>query len=113
MKGDMIQVLGTFASLQEYDQLMLLSTTSKQGSLDILGVKSDTLDFIEIKKKGGVLQGPEKQIRKLVEAGKVRYVIKDVELPEGFAMNDRASKDFDPTKYELVTDNVKYPGANP
>jgi len=46
---------------------MLLSSTSKQGSLDLLGVAPDELHFIEIKKKGASLQGPEKKIKRLVE----------------------------------------------
>lgn len=89
VKGDMFQLLGTFASLQEYDQLMLLSTTSKQGSLDLLGLKNDTIDFIEIKKRGAALQGPEKRLRRLVEDKKVRYVVMDVELPDQFKMTER------------------------
>ncbi len=50
--GDMSQVLGTFAALADYEQLILLSTTSSQASLDLLGVKDDGLDFIEFKKEG-------------------------------------------------------------
>ncbi len=88
-KGDMYQLLGTFATLDEYEQVILLSSTSKQGSFDLLGVKSDVLDFVEIKKKGAALTGPERRLRKLVEEKKVRYVVKDVELPEQFKMNDR------------------------
>lgn len=95
VKGDMYQVLGTFAVLNDYDQLMTLSSTSKQGSLDLLGVKADSIDFIEIKKKGALLQGPERKIRNLVEEKKVNYVIKDVDLPEGFEISDRNEK-FDP-----------------
>ena len=90
VKGDIYQMLGTFAALDEYEQIMLLSTTSRQGSLDLLGVKSDELHFIEFKKKGAVLQGPERKIKKLVDERKVKYVIKDVELPEQFRVEDRA-----------------------
>ncbi|MDV3244831.1 MAG: hypothetical protein LYZ66_06635 [Nitrososphaerales archaeon] len=89
VKGDMYQLLGTFATLDEYEQVILLSSTSKQGSFDLLGVKDDMLDFIEIKKKGAAFTGPERKLRKLVEEKKVRYVVKDVELPEQFDINDR------------------------
>src|SRR5213594_4430397 len=49
--GDVSQVLGTFAMLGDYEQVILLSTTSTQASLDLLGVNSESLDFIELKKK--------------------------------------------------------------
>ena len=87
--GDMHQILGTFASLEEYEQVILLSTTSKQASLDLLGVKDDELDFIEFKKKGAQLQTPERKVKRLVEEKKVRYVVKDVELPQRFEVEDR------------------------
>ena len=90
VRGDYLQLLGTFASLDQYEQLMLLSSTSKQGSLDLLGVAAEELHFIEFKKKGAVLQGPERKIKRLVDELKVKYIIKDVELPEQFRMRDRA-----------------------
>jgi hypothetical protein len=87
--GDMSQVLGTFAMLGDYDQVILLSTTSSQASMDLLGVKSDSLDFIELKKKGASLGTGEKRIQRLVKEGKVRYIIKDVELPDSVQVTDR------------------------
>jgi len=89
VRGDLYQLLGTFASLEDYEQLILLSTTSKQASLDLLGVKEDELDFIEFKKKGSPLQTQERKIKRLVEESKVKYVIKDVDLPEQFEMRER------------------------
>ncbi len=89
VKGDMYQMLGTFASLDEYEQVVLLSSTSKQGSFDLLGVGANSLDFIEFKKKGAVLTAPERKLRRLVEEKKVRYVVKDVELPDAFDMSNR------------------------
>ena len=89
VRGDMYQLLGTFASLEEYEQVILLSTTSKQASLDLLGVKEDELHFIEFKKRGSQLQTPERKIKRLVDESKVKYVVKDVELPERFEMDDR------------------------
>ncbi|MBI3859504.1 MAG: hypothetical protein HY296_04605 [Thaumarchaeota archaeon] len=102
VRGDMYQLLGTFAMLNDYEQIMTLSTTPRQGSLDLIGVKVDAVDFIEFKKKGGALQGPERKIQKLIEQKKVNYVIKDVDLPEGFAITDRDEARFDPTKFEPV-----------
>jgi len=92
VRGDLYQLLGTFASLDQYEQVLLLSSTSKQGSLDLLGLAPDELHFIEIKKKGTALQGPERKIKRLVDEKKVRYVIKDVELPDGFQMEDRPGR---------------------
>src|SRR5437867_13457520 len=62
--GDMSQVLGTFAALADYEQVILLSTTSSQASLDLLGVKGDSLDFIELKKKGASLGTAERKIKR-------------------------------------------------
>jgi len=90
--GDICQHLGTFALLLEYDQVMTLSSTSSQASLDLLALKEDSLDFIEFKKKGASMQPHERRIRALVEQKKVRYLIKDVELPEGVSVSDRGAK---------------------
>jgi hypothetical protein len=87
--GDMSQVLGTFAMLGDYEQVILLSTTSTQSSMDLLCVKDDTLDFIELKKKGASLGKAERKIRRLVQERKVRYIIKDVELPDGVEVTNR------------------------
>ena len=89
VRGDMYQLLGEFAALNDYEQVMTLSSTSRQGSLDLLGVKADSVDFIEFKKKGGALHGPERMIKTLIDAKKVNYVIKDVDLPDNFSMKDR------------------------
>src|SRR2546428_8924249 len=50
VRGDMYQLLGTFASLEEYDQVILLSTTSKQAYLDLVGRMRDDLHFIDCNK---------------------------------------------------------------
>jgi predicted Holliday junction resolvase-like endonuclease len=89
IKGDLSQILGTFSVLTEYEELILLSTTSKQGSVDILGIKDDSLDFLEFKKDGAVPSGKERKIKKLVEDGKVSYKILDVSLPEDFSVKER------------------------
>jgi len=92
VRGDIYQLLGAFASLDEYEQVVLLSSTSKQGSFDLLGVGANSLDFIEFKKRGAALTTSEKKLRRLVEERKVRYVVKDVELPEQFGMNERGQE---------------------
>lgn len=88
----MYQLLGEFAVLDEYEQVITLSTTSKQASLDLIGVKADSIDFIEFKKKGAMLKGPERKIQRLVREKKVEYVIKDVDLPQGTSISDRSDQ---------------------
>jgi len=51
--GDYAQILGEFALLSKYDHIITLSTTSQQPSLDLIGINEESLDFLEIKKKGG------------------------------------------------------------
>jgi hypothetical protein len=93
VRGDMYQLLGEFAVLNDYEQIMTLSSTSRQGSLDLIGVKADSVDFIEFKKKGAALHGPERKIKVLIDQKKVNYVVKDVDLPDGFSMGDRKGND--------------------
>ena len=57
--------------------------------MDLLGIKLDCIDFIELKKKGASLQPGERQIRQLVEQKKVGYRILEVELPEIAKPHDR------------------------
>ncbi len=90
-KGDLYQILGVFSILADYDQLGFISTTSKQMSVDMIGIKSDRIDFIEFKKKGVDLKPNENKVRKLVEAKRVHYQVKDIELPEGFRIEDRSA----------------------
>jgi hypothetical protein len=105
VRGDMYQLLGEFAVLNDYEQIMTLSSTSRQGSLDLIGVKADSVDFIEFKKKGAALHGPERKIKVLIDQKKVNYVVKDVDLPDGFSMKDRGG-DFDPNKFKVIPFNL-------
>ena len=92
-KGDVVQVLGTFSTLNDYDNILFLSSASKQCSVDLLGVGPETLDFIEVKKKGASLKPNEKNLRRLVEEKKVRYRVLDVELPESVTVEERTLLD--------------------
>ena len=87
--GNIHEILGMFACLTDYQEIYLLSSTSKAPSLDCLGIKEDNLDFIELKKKGARVTPKENKIRRLVEEGKVNYVVKDVELPVGCTVQNR------------------------
>ncbi len=89
IKGEINQILGTFDLLNEYRELIFLSTTSRQASLDLLGIKEDSLDFIELKSKGAPLTTGERKLKKLATEKKVNWITKDVELPEGFKITER------------------------
>lgn len=91
-KGDFHQILGTFSILSDYDQLGFISTVSKQMSVDMIGIKNDRIDFIEFKKKDAPLTTNENKIKKLVDSKQVNYLVKDIELPDGFEIKDRENK---------------------
>jgi len=87
--GDIHQFIGEFAILSEYDELILLSTTSRQASLDVIGIIENRMDFIEIKKKGARITPSENKIRRIIEEKNIEYVVKDVEIPTGIKVEDR------------------------
>jgi predicted Holliday junction resolvase-like endonuclease len=93
-KGDYAQILGDFSFLSKYDQLITLSTTSRQPSLDLIGINDESLDFLEIKKKGATISKSESHVRRLVEEKKVSYKVFDIELPENFSMTERKLKEL-------------------
>ncbi len=95
--GNYHEILGDFAFLSKYDQLITLSTTSKQPSLDLIGVNEESLDFIEIKKvspKGKLnkTSDDEDHVRRLIEEKKVTYKVFDVDLPDNFTIEERKLK---------------------
>lgn len=91
LKGDSLQVLGTFSFLSEYDDIILLSTTSRQASMDLIGINNDRMDVIEVKSKGrSSLSDNEKRIKKLVDEKRVYYRIVEAELPKDFKINDKS-----------------------
>jgi len=87
--GNMHQIIGEFAMLDEYDELITLSTTSKAPSLDMIGIKNDKLDFIELKKKGAGLSTKERNIRRIIENKNVEYVVKEIEIPSGVTVQTK------------------------
>ena len=87
--GNMHQIIGEFAMLDEYDELITLSTTSKAPSLDMMGIKNDKIDFIEFKKKGAGLSSKEKNIRRIIENKNVEYVVKEIEIPSGVTVQTK------------------------
>ena len=89
--GDFSQILGTFSVLTEYDEILLLSSTSAQSSLDLIGLKGSQLDFIEFKKEGSTLSKGQKRLKGLIDNGelKIMYKVMDVKLPESSEVSTR------------------------
>ena len=89
--GNIHQFLGEFAIINKFDELITLSTTSRQASLDIMGVlwEEMKLVFIEFKKKGAKLTPKENKLRKIVEMKNVEYKVIDIDLPETCAITER------------------------
>ncbi len=91
-KGNINEILAGFALLTEYKQLAMLSSVSKQFSIDLLGITNDSVDFIEVKTKGTDLSSEENKIQKLINDKKVKYRIIDGDFPE-FQINERTQKE--------------------
>lgn len=89
IRGELNQLLGSFAILNEYKQLASLSSVSKQFSIDLLGIKDDSVDFIEVKTMGTKLSPSENKVEKLITSGKVKYRIIEGNLPEELKFKDR------------------------
>jgi hypothetical protein len=89
--GDLSQLLGTFHTLAEYDEISLLSSTSAQSSMDLLGRKGNKLDFIEFKKAGTPLTSSEKALKTYIDAGQLRvsYRVIEVAWPDGIRVQER------------------------
>jgi len=104
--GDYTEILGDFALLTKYDQIITLSTTSKAPSLDLLGINDESLDFIEIKKKGGTISPKENHVRRLVEGKKVSYKVFDIELPKSFEIKER---ELNKSKKKIVKEKPEKP----
>ena len=101
ISGDYTEILGDFALLSEYDQIITLSTTSKQPSLDLIGIKDESLDFLELKKKGAPISYQENKIKKLVEEKKVFYKVFDIDLPDNFTIEERKPKETKPKESKI------------
>ena len=90
--GDISQLLGTFNVLSDYDEVTLLSSTSAQSSMDLLGRKGNRLDFIEFKKAGTPLTKAERALKGYIDGGqlKVTYKILDVKWPDEVSVSERS-----------------------
>ena len=71
--------MGTFDVLTKYDEISLLSLTSAQSSMDLLGRKGNQLDFIEFKKAGTPLTKPERQLKSYIDSGQLKAGYKVVD----------------------------------
>lgn len=89
IRGELNQILGAFAILNEYKQLASISSVSKQFSIDLLGIKEDSIDFIEVKSTGTKLSPNETNVKKLIDEKKVNYRVIEGNLPKTFEVTER------------------------
>jgi len=82
IKGELVQILASFCLLAEYDHIALVSSVSQHASFDLIGVKEDSIDFIEVKAGTAPLSHNESKIQQLIESKKVRYRIIEGRLPQ-------------------------------
>ena len=85
VKGEMTEILAHFKLLTEYEQLALFHSVSKQFSIDLMGIKKDSVDFIEVKStvnKLSDLSKKEQSVKKLIDEKKVRYRIIEGKFPD-------------------------------
>ena len=90
--ADISQLLGTFDVLTENDEISLLSSTTAQSCMDLLGRKGNPLDFIEFTKAGTALSKSERALKSYIDGGqlKVAYRILDVKWPEEVSVTERS-----------------------
>ena len=90
VRGELNQILGSYALLNQYDHIAFLTSVAKQFPLDLIGLKNDSIDFIEIKSlKTPVKSDTEKLVKKLVDEKKVAYKIIEGNLPKSFEVKER------------------------
>ena len=90
-KGEVNEILGSFILLDEYEHLAIIGSVSKAASFDLIGLKEDQLDFIEIKSPGAKLSTTENKVKKIIEKGNVFYRIIECGIPSQFVIKDRST----------------------
>jgi len=88
-KGEVNEILGSFILLDEYDHLAIIGSVSKAASFDLIGLKENQIDFIEIKTPGAKLSPTENKVKKIIEDGNVFYRIVEAGIPSQFITKDR------------------------
>ncbi len=92
IRGELNQILGSYALLNDYNQIAFLTSVAKQFPLDLIGVKDDSIDFIEIKSLKTPLTDNDKKIRQLIKDKKIDYKIIEGNLPKSFTIQERYDK---------------------
>ena len=93
IRGELNQILGSYSLLNQYDNIAFLTSVSKQFPLDLIGLKDDSIDFIEIKSlKTPVTSDKEKLVKRLIEEKKVEYKIIEGNIPKDFKIEERKNK---------------------
>jgi hypothetical protein len=89
IRGELNQILGSYALLNDYKQIAFLTSVAKQFPLDLIGVKEDSIDFIEIKSLKTPLTDNDEKIKQLVKDKKIDYKIIEGNLPKSFNVQER------------------------
>lgn len=92
IRGELNQILGSYALLNDYKQIAFLTSVAKQFPLDLIGVKEDSIDFIEIKSLKTPLSDNDKKIKQLVKDKKIDYKVIEGDLPKSFNIHERPEK---------------------
>ena len=87
----LITIISPIILLDEYDHLAIIGSVSKAASFDLIGLKEDQLDFIEIKSPGAKLSSTENKVKKIIEKGNVFYRIVEAGIPSQFVTKDRTT----------------------
>ena len=78
--GSIHEFIGRLALITKYSGWWFLSGPSKQAPIDMIGILDGFLHIIEIKKNGTRLSPTENLVKKMVDDGKVKYVVYDADI---------------------------------
>jgi len=78
--GSIHEFIGRLALITKYSGWWFLSGPSKQAPIDMIGILDGFLHIIEIKKKDTRLSPTENLVKKMVDDGKVKYVVYDADI---------------------------------
>lgn len=82
-KGKAGELIALLNLSRGYDRIIPLGQP-----IDIIGIGSDSIDFIEVKTGSSVLTASEKHIKDLVDSGRVRFILARLDMDVSSVCND-------------------------